>query len=170
MKALVTTLLVSLMAVSAWAGDNGGGSIECVSSSGRTSLNGAAGTNYNGYGHADLTLAIDGKKLQIGEGITISRNGVASVDAVVFDPASKVYTVKVIETIEYDGGFKDTASTLELFADANTFKAGSYKGEYKFNATLRSVDPRKVQKESLDGRLQYNDNDIKVSCVLDVSL
>ncbi|MNL77056.1 hypothetical protein D3C87_2031380 [compost metagenome] len=61
-------------------------------------------------------------------------------------------------------------SSLELFSDANTFSSGSYKGEFKFNATLRSVDPRKDQKDSLDGRLKYNDSDIKLSCVLDVSI
>lgn len=165
-------LMASMISFSAFAGDNGGGSIECKSGSGRTLVSGGAGAAYNGMGAPYLTYSIDGSAVSFATGAT--KAGGLIVDYAVYEH-KKMYAV----------GFKRTTSFVTRSGEVNVysedvFQMRSVTGSFRevradvfaFKAVIpayTSLDPRHgsdMNKETLE----RFDKDIEVNCVLDVTL
>lgn len=68
MNLIFKVLLFVTISSHAYAVDNGGGSLECRSTSGRTILSATGVAEYNGTGELSVTLTVDGKSLQLGVG------------------------------------------------------------------------------------------------------
>lgn len=156
----------AVLSWSAFAGDNGGGNVECKSDSGRTVVAGGAGVPYNGVGPADLNYAIDGHGLHFSTR-ALSTGG-QMVDYVVYEH-KKMYAV----------GFKRTAVHSGNVYSEDVFQMRSIGGTFKqirpdvfaFKAVIpayTSLDPRLGgDSEKSENRF---DKDIQVNCVLDISL
>jgi hypothetical protein len=169
MKYFIATLL-TLSTLSVFAGDNGGGNIECISASGRTHLLGMAGVSSgNGEGHVDIDLAIDNKTLTLNTEKVVSRNGVKSEDKVIFNAKKKQFSLSVIETFNLDRGLELTEKTISIEVISKTFKKTG-NDIYSFSAILNGADPRKDQTDTLDGRILLIESPITVKCTLDLSL
>ncbi|MBP9682280.1 MAG: hypothetical protein KBD76_12815 [Bacteriovorax sp.] len=169
MKLFIATLL-TLSTFSSFAGDNGGGYIECSSASGRTQLKGMAGVvSENGVGNVDLEISIDKKTLSLNTYKVLSRNGEKSVDKVVFNAAKKQFSLNLIEHFSLDGGAELTEKTISVVAISKTFKKTS-NDVYSFSAILNGADPRKDQIDTIDGRILLIESPITVKCTLDLSL
>ena len=165
----VSLILGSILMVSAsaFAGDNGGGYLDCRSASGRTTLRGGAGVQYNGSGHANLTISIDGKELKVGArdlGVQRLADNILLTDAVSFNPRTQVFTLKMVSinsTQEYD--FAETF--LEVVADPSTMNISN--DTATFSATLDTVDPRTYNAtEGWNERI----NNISLKCKLEYGI
>ncbi len=167
MKSLIFSL-VTLFAVQAHAGDNGGGRLVCASDSGRTRVEGGAGAPWNGMGAAQLVYTIDGASLNFDTATLLAANS-HLVDYVVYSH-KKSYAV----------GFKRSNAYGVNVSNADVFQMRSIAGTmtqvradvFRFKAIVpayTSVDPRKggdLTKEWLEPF----DQDIQVNCELNVTL
>lgn len=171
---MLTTLALVLASASAFAGDNGGGTINCVSDSGRTKIFGSAGVDYNGIGPASLTLEIDGAAVLLNAGSPVSANAVM-VDFVSYK--NKVSYEAVIKRAyihnSADGLYTVTDSVLKLVSVKGSFKS---KGtdKYEFLADMPaggSLDPRTAPDlKNIDLGDKKLNKDVQVKCLLDVSI
>lgn len=173
MKLQIITALV-LASASAFAGDNGGGTLNCISESGRTKIFGAAGVDYNGIGPASLTIEIDGAATLLNAGNPVSANSVL-VDFVSYK--HKVSYEAVIKRAyihsSADGLYTVTDSVLKLVSVKGSMKS---KGgdKYEFLADLPSggsLDPRtSPDLKNIDLGEKKLNKDVQVKCLLDVSI
>jgi hypothetical protein len=166
-------LLISSIFVpfAAWAGDNGGGHIECASSSGRTKLEGGAGVQYNGTGPAQLKYTIDGVSVDL---VPAALNpGSHLLDFVAFS-YGKLYVVgfrRSSEHLSSDGKtYLYANDVFQLQSVPGTMKKKSV-DVFSFRALIpayTSIDPRKGpwDKENME----LFDKDIELNCVLDLRL
>lgn len=163
----VISLLGALVfMITAYAGDNGGGRLECSSDSGRTVLSGGAGAPYNGSGSAELEYLIDGQSIQFSSAVLAS--GAQVVDYVVYDH-KKMYAVGFKRTTVH-GPRVYASDIFQLRSIGGTF-AQFRPDVFRFKAVIpaySSLDPRLGH--DLDKNEQVFDKDIHVNCVLDVSL
>lgn len=167
MKTVIMVTLVSLFSAQlTFAGDNGGGDLSCISSSGRTKLNGMAGVSYNGYGRANVEFDIDGKKIELGADKRITPYAVAMTDAVAFNENFKIYTLTFVSIAKVPDYGIDHEDVLSLISDTSTFKQ-TRKDVFSFEAQLTAIDPRAENKSE---GLITKTKDIKVKCILDLTL
>ncbi|MGE3608143.1 MAG: hypothetical protein AB7I27_01050 [Bacteriovoracaceae bacterium] len=166
---MMFSLIALALTLTALAGDNGGGTLDCKSSSGRTTLLGTAGVDNAGFSRANLVLTIDKKSLTFSPESFISRNGVSTVDAVSFDGKSKVYTLVFVEKFNTDNGWEYIEKSLSVVAIPASLKETS-KDVYSFQAILTGADPRKNQKETESGKILMLATPISVNCSLDLSI
>lgn len=162
MKKMIFTALVTMMSVTAIAGDNYGGSIQCASASGRTQVQVNAGID-NPYGSGPLSavLTIDGKSLSMGE-----ENKVLSEKSTVFGVASfneKKYTGVITEIVPDIATY--THDVFSLNSVAGSMKKES-KFTYSFTALLKAVDPRSDSKN----KKATMTPEITVRCLLDLGI
>ncbi|MGE3609993.1 MAG: hypothetical protein AB7I27_10440 [Bacteriovoracaceae bacterium] len=166
---MIFSLIALALTLTAFAGENGGGTLDCQSSSGRTTLSGMAGVDELDFNQADVKLTVDKKVLSFNTESLISRNGVSAVGVVTYNKKAKVYNLVFVEKFTLDRGYDLTKKTLSLMAIPASFKEVS-QDVYKFVALLSGADPRKNQKETLDGSIQMLENTITLNCTLDLSI
>ncbi len=167
MKSNLNSAIATLVLITgslASAGDNGGGSLNCKSASGRTTLAGGAGANYNGSGAAHVELKVDNVSLKFEEETAIATNSIARVASTIFDPTLKVYTLQFTE-VRDQGEYKWNDTLLTLTAHPSTFSKKA-KYVYGFKATLLGLDPRNKDQYGYN-RLE---NPIVVDCTIDVGI
>ncbi len=174
MKLQIITALV-LASASAFAGDNGGGTINCISDSGRTKVYGGAGVDYNGFGPASLTIEIDGAKILLNAERPVNEQSVL-VDFVNYkNKVSYEAVIKraFVHSSGADGLFTVTDTVLKLISVKGSFKA---KGadKYEFLADLPaygSLDPRTAPDlKNIDLGEKKLNKDVQVKCLLDVGV
>lgn len=170
MKHLI--FIVAVLATSvAWAGDNGGGYLDCASDSGRTKLVGGAGVQYNGTGPAQLKYTIDGATVDL---VPAALNpGSHLLDYVAFS-YGKLYVVgfrRSIEHLSSDGKtYLYGTDVLQLQSIPGTMKKKGV-DVFAFRALIpayTSIDPRKGPWDKQD--IELFDKDIELNCVLDIRL
>lgn len=167
------TLLIGLANPFAHAGDNGGGTLKCVSSSGNIKLEGMAGVNTNnGVGYPSLVLTHQNKSLAFTAEEADDRGGmfVGNVQTIV----NASYRVQMAYVIA-DSSRSNSRSVyrydvLSLRSKAGTYKMRS-KDVYTFEAYLpahTTLDPLQTDRMDVFGKYLTFDADLK--CTLDVSL
>lgn len=174
MKLFTTVFALVLATATAFAGDNGGGALNCVSDSGRTKIYGAAGVDYNGIGPASLTLEIDGAKILLSAERPVSEQSVL-VDFVNYK--NKVSYEAVIKRAfihsSDQGLFTVTDTVLKLISVKGSFKTKS-PDKYEFLADLPaygSLDPRTAPDlKNIDLGEKKLSKDVQVKCILDVGV
>ena len=154
------------LSATAYAGDNGGGTIECKSGTGRTEVKGMAGVEYNGVGPASVNYSIDGKAVALG-GATGTAQWITS-DAAVFSKDQGIYTLK-FSMIDKAAEMPWSQSVFTMTSVPSTFKMVS-QDLFAFTAIVQagSIDPRGNSFES--GKASYFDKPIALSCRLDLRL
>lgn len=165
-SALATSALAaSVLAFSsfAFAGDNGGGRIDCQSGSGRTTISGLAGVDFNGSGPAEITYTIDNKSLDIDNNEIDSKY--MTSDAAVFSLENGIYTLRFSKVNKVEGS---NFAIFTLYSVPKTFKKNG--DIFKFTGVIKeySIDPRGSSFES--GNPTFFDKPIQVSCTLDLSI
>lgn len=165
MKAILYTLFILIFTGVAQAGDNGGGTINCTSGTGRTKLVGSGVADYNGRGELALKLTIDNKSLDLGRGQSNTGTDLMSLGATVFNPNLKVYTATV-SYVGQSGQYNYVVKVLELMAVPGSMKSSQTNSKYTFSAVLRAIDPRKDHSEFP----QFFDGDIQLTCIMDLSV
>jgi hypothetical protein len=163
--------LFAMISVSAYAGDNGGGSLDCRSDSGRTTVKGMAGVSWNGDGPAALTYTIDGAQVTFDTYQPVAPE-THMVDYVVY--VNKLsYTVGIKRSQVYSTDMGPRIYSVGMFQMRSlpgTF-AQIRPEVYRFKAVIpefSSIDPRKGT--DLNADLQLFDQPIQVNCVLDLSI
>lgn len=163
-----TILALSLLlGLNAYAGDNGGGNIDCKSDSGRTVVAGMAGASWNGMGPAEITYAIDNQSIVLKS--QMLSDGIHIVDYASYEP-KKSYVVGFKRSIPRPSGEVYSHELFQLRSVSGTFKQVR-PDVFSFKAVIpayTSIDPRKNKDMGEDADLF--DQDIVVNCVLDVSL
>lgn len=169
-----TLVMFALISGSAYAGDNGGGSLKCKSESGRTTVEGMAGVDWNGSGPASLVYTIDGKALSFNPSKPLATE-THLVDYVVYSNKTS-YTVGFKRSAFYAGAKNDPAfvysnTLFELRSLPGTFRQVE-RDVYSFTAVIpeySSLDPRKVSDLNADYPEKFEQS-IQVNCLLDLRI
>lgn len=163
--------LTVVLSANAWAGDNGGGTITCKSTSGRTSVSGGAGAPWNGEGPASLTYTIDGASLNFNPGPVLP-SGAMLVDFVAYRNGVS-YEVMIKRVRVYHDSGSDYAGSMPIFhmrsKPGSMHSAGMNKWSFVgVIPAYSSLDPRRGS--SADLSEDRFDKDIEVNCLLDVGI
>jgi hypothetical protein len=170
MKSFLLSLVAVLgFASSAFAGDNGGGSIYCESGSKRTILQGGAGTSYN---TAAVTYTIDNKSVQLVGSQNFKADATTQIviaDAAVWSWDAKIYTLK-FSRVSLNPNFDYSEGIFTLYALPATVKKIKGSEKYTFTANIEaySIDPRTTT--NLNDGMGFFDKDIQVNCTMDLGV
>jgi hypothetical protein len=171
----MTKIIVTLFALTsfqAFAGDNGGGRLSCLSESGRTKVEGMAGVPYNGSGSAMLIYSIDGAAVEFNPTKIVSPT-VHIVDVVDYTHR-KSYVVRFITSTANnspespDNAYADGVFTLRSLPNTMTQVRPDV---LRFKAVIpayTSVNPRLGN--DLSKYIDRFDQDIQVNCELDLTI
>jgi hypothetical protein len=169
-------LTLALLAPSAFAGDNGGGTLACTSATGRTKLEGGAGiNNYNGSGNVDLLFTIDGKSLRLSSASPVHNprgNNILFTEASVFSDKDRVYVLQLGLAEKSVSGEAFQFQSPILTGIANPQSMRKLNGDkFSFDLVIQTgaIDPRKTNSLSADGEVAF-DKPIALKCELDLSI
>jgi hypothetical protein len=169
-KQLMTACLLA-SGTWAFAGDNGGGRIECTSASGRTLVSGSAGVAYNGEGPAQILYSLDKASVELNAARVVAA-GVHLVDFVQYDHG-KSYIVMIKKSqatySHRDDSYVNNQTVFELRSLGKWQKLEA--DIFRFKALIpayTTIDPR-IQPDLLE-ETQNFDRDIQVTCTLDVTV